>query len=689
MSGYSHTFIENDQVGNPTSPKLCRTSRLHKDRGQLNLDGTFSAEGGSASGGNPLNQLTDLSWGGKLDVYGNISDGTPPFTVSVNDEAAAIYNVTNFLGGARLQPGKNIITVVATDAANKKKKAVSTVTAPPMNPEQFTYDMNGNLVSDGWRTYTWDEENRLIAVETSPNVGAPRHVGMAWASAPRMKSEFLYDGMGRRVEKRVSTYTNDRWQVTSDHTFVYDGWNLISERTVTYPGVPRHTITGQININPNNSSQNEFTLTLPDGSTITRDDLTKDYAEYSGPATSIHVKPKGSGKQDGLIVDGASYELDNNKAYYISSEAMAVRLYNDRVDKKGKANGQWWIEIAATNATITPSNAEELRAPSSEFRTNYYVWGMDLSQSLQGAGGVGGLLAVVSYTNSLQPTVYYPVYDGNGNITDYVDTNGTVVAHREYDPFGRTVVSTGPMKDAFSFWFSIKYLEAFWNVYYFGHRWYSPNLHIWLSRDPIGEVGFQILGGMRHLPGINMNTGYHRLEASTSLLGNGRILSIFLPHLISAGKEYLFVQNDPIQNTDYLGLDMACKLRWDCICRFGSKTGVKQKYVATANGCGPEGLPPWIPNPDNPYNGPACSFLSACDAHDCCYAQCGSIKSACDNKIFNDLMAICASCTIPGSDDYLYCKDWAKVYWDWASNNPISQERYDASQADCEPCCCP
>jgi len=142
--------------------------------------------------------------------------------------------------------------------------------------------------------------------------------------------------------------------------------------------------------------------------------------------------------------------------------------------------------------------------------TNSYVWGQDISGSLQGAGGVGGLLAVVSYTNSLQPTVYYPVYDGNGNITDYVDANGTVVAHREYDPFGRTVVSTGPMKDAFSFWFSTKYHEPFWNLYYYGYRYYSPELGRWLSRDPVGEIG-----------GLNL---------------------------------YAFVRNDPIDNVDPYGL---------------------------------------------------------------------------------------------------------------------------------------
>ena len=122
--------------------------------------------------------------------------------------------------------------------------------------------------------------------------------------------------------------------------------------------------------------------------------------------------------------------------------------------------------------------------------TNSYVWGQDLSQSLQGAGGIGGLLAVIrSDTNSLQPTVYYPCFDGNGNISDYVDANGVVVAHREYDPFGNTVVSTGPMKDSFSFWFSTKYYEPWWKLYYYGYRWYSPSLHIWLSSDPLMDPG--------------------------------------------------------------------------------------------------------------------------------------------------------------------------------------------------------
>ncbi len=52
-----------------------------------------------------------------------------------------------------------------------------------------------------------------------------------------------------------------------------------------------------------------------------------------------------------------------------------------------------------------------------------YFWGADLSETLQGAGGVGGLLAVSCNNN-----FYFPAYDNNGNVTKYIDEGGNVVA---------------------------------------------------------------------------------------------------------------------------------------------------------------------------------------------------------------------------------------------------------------------
>ena len=45
-----------------------------------------------------------------------------------------------------------------------------------------------------------------------------------------------------------------------------------------------------------------------------------------------------------------------------------------------------------------------------------YFWGLDLSGTIQGAGGVGGLLAV-----SRNGQLYFPTFDNNGNVTKYID----------------------------------------------------------------------------------------------------------------------------------------------------------------------------------------------------------------------------------------------------------------------------
>src|SRR4051794_32294648 len=59
-------------------------------------------------------------------------------------------------------------------------------------------------------------------------------------------------------------------------------------------------------------------------------------------------------------------------------------------------------------------------------RTN--LWGPDLSGTSQGAGGVGGLIAVREFSLDFQPT-YFCAYDGNGNIVALVDSSdGTIGA---------------------------------------------------------------------------------------------------------------------------------------------------------------------------------------------------------------------------------------------------------------------
>jgi len=112
-------------------------------------------------------------------------------------------------------------------------------------------------------------------------------------------------------------------------------------------------VNGCININPNNRPDHQFTLILPNGQQIDRDDLHQDFGGYSGSASSVRVQPKGAGNQNSLTVDGAPYPISNGQTYLITSGAMTVSLFNDKVNPQGKAMGKWHIIISATGATIT------------------------------------------------------------------------------------------------------------------------------------------------------------------------------------------------------------------------------------------------------------------------------------------------------------------------------------------------
>ncbi len=136
-----------------------------------------------------------------------------------------------------------------------------------------------------------------------------------------------------------------------------------------------------------------------------------------------------------------------------------------------------------------------------------FLWGSDLSGSLQGAGGVGGLLAVNDAGNG----VHFCAYDGNGNVAALVKaTDGTVSATYEYAPFGEGLRQTGLMAKANPFRFSSKYQDDETDLLYYGYRYYNTSTGRWLNRDPIGEQG-----------GINL---------------------------------YGFVANNPINAVDFLGL---------------------------------------------------------------------------------------------------------------------------------------
>jgi RHS repeat-associated protein len=123
-----------------------------------------------------------------------------------------------------------------------------------------------------------------------------------------------------------------------------------------------------------------------------------------------------------------------------------------------------------------------------------YLWGLDLSGSEQGAGGVGGLLKITDYTSGT--THHFVAYDGNGNVAGLVNsTNASVSARYEYGPFGEAIRATGPMAANNPIRFSSKYTDQESGLLYYGYRFYNPSTGRWVNRDPMGERGGKNLCG--------------------------------------------------------------------------------------------------------------------------------------------------------------------------------------------------
>ena len=149
--------------------------------------------------------------------------------------------------------------------------------------------------------------------------------------------------------------------------------------------------------------------------------------------------------------------------------------------------GVAWSEIGGTlyiydgKRVIQERNTNNTPAVS-------YTRGNDLSGSLEGAGGIGGLLARTDGSGS---TFYHA--DGNGNITYLVSSSQTLAASYRYDPFGNLLSSSGTLASANTYRFSSKEYIPSVGIYYYLYRFYDPGAQRWLNRDPLGEDYITVL----------------------------------------------------------------------------------------------------------------------------------------------------------------------------------------------------
>ena len=308
-----------------------------------------------------------------------------------------------------------------------------------------------------------------------------------------------YDYTVNAIGQRTNVaQTGTAFGSVRDIAWGYNAKGEVTKADSTIPGLDRAYVFDMIG----NRLKSADSLTLPAANNYTPNALNQ-YSSITNPQSAI-LNPLHDA--DGNMTSGPlPANVNANSTLVWDGEN---RLIQAQVNGGATVNFTYDAQsrrIAETIGTTTKITIYDGWNPIAEYSTTYaltktYIWGVDLSGSMQGAGGVGGLLAVTDSTGT-----YFPTFDGNGNVSEYLDSTGAIAAHYEYDPFGKTTVATGPKANDFAHRFSTKPLDLTTGLYYYGYRFYDPVTGRWPSRDPIGEQEGMNLYGFVGNNGISLH----------------------------------------------------------------------------------------------------------------------------------------------------------------------------------------
>ena len=441
----------------------------------------------------------------------------------------------------------------------------------------FTYDRVGRqlTITDGMgtRTNTYDAETQQLISENLANgtALARSYDALGRSSGLSLDSDYAliynYDDLGRfsSISSSVSSMVNYSYLLNSDLIAGYTNNAGLSVQRVYEPD---RNLVATIENHFGGSLVSQFDY---ENDALGRRTLRVDTFSITN-VFGYDIRSELSEANMGTNVFGYVYDSIGNRRWATNNTAVTEYLANElnqytnitglgtpAYDADGNmiSCGDWTFVWDAENRLIVASNGatvvqnaydymsrrvskttptatseflydgwnmiRELVNDNGSLVTNSYVWGLDLSGTLRGAGGVGGLLATVRGGDPELVEGFY-AYDANGNVTDLVDTNGTTVAHYEYDPYGNIIMQSGNVVSANPYRFSTKYTDDETSLLYYGFRFYSLEIGRWFSRDPMQEqVGYNLYCAMfnRPLDVIDINGAVIDKVAIAALIAAG------------------------------------------------------------------------------------------------------------------------------------------------------------------------
>ena len=170
---------------------------------------------------NAVNDITAIT-----ELVGTTPQKTINYSYDSADRLLTVQPSTSTADAYSYDAADNLL--LATNSSGAIDASVNSLNQITINNgAAFKYDANGNLLSDGARTYQWDAENRLIAVN--------------YMAIPAQATTFRYDGLGRRLAIVTSGGT-----LPSETRYLWCGDSLCQARTAADVVTRRYYPEGEV-----------------------------------------------------------------------------------------------------------------------------------------------------------------------------------------------------------------------------------------------------------------------------------------------------------------------------------------------------------------------------------------------------------------------------------------------------------
>ena len=483
-------------------------------------------------------------------------------------------------------------------------------------------DANGNTLSQGNWTYTWNPHNRLASATENAT----------------LKASFRYNGLGQSINKTDETTQtgehvlygqNGERLVETDENgnvlmeYIYLNGQLLALYTPDddQDGIPntQEASQGTLPLNPDSDGDGLTNLSewFQSGTDSQNPDSDGDgILDGAEVAQGTDPNLSSSFPGDGDVNESGETNLGDLVLLYQFVMGNRVPTTTELTHGDMNQDGQLtvadilllqrqilqaWLGIESGTALAKANNRRPeitTRTKTQTIPTPVLDWFITPVQALSNNNGV----------------LYYVHNDPLGTPQVLTDESGTVVWKATYDPFGKATTNEDPDNDGNAITFNARmpgqYEDVETGLHYNYFRHYDPATGRYLTSDPIGLLG-----------GLN---------------------------------SYGYSGGNPIQFMDPFGLSFCSSLPEDV----KQRTGVCDP---ARNGiCGPAGsrVAQVVPQ----------LYREACEPHDKCYEDCTRTKKECDEEFRRNT---------PGIIGSIY--DYA------ATQTRKSQEQFDKARKGC-PC---